>query len=183
MKDFGNDLKNGVWLFIGVAIVSPLVFITPIFLLFIISLTFAYFGLSKLFSYRGLKTWIKTSGTLLKSDIGLYNLSVGLYAPPIPHYFPLTQYAYTYNDKKYENNVYAYDRKSIWTESKIDAETAINKLKKETEIFIFVNPKNPCESAIDITISKKRLSHSYALLVTSLLILILGVFLYVTIDS
>jgi hypothetical protein len=180
MRDHGWDVYKAFWIIGGISISFPVVMLIPDVVPFIIGLILLWFGYKKYSSYRRLDKWEKSQGKLLNTDIGIYRVSDGQYSPATPFYFPMAHYCYTYKGSTYENNVYAYDKRSIWTTELSSVKKTIATLSNDEGLLVYVNPVNPNESSLNIGISSKRYSQAYSLLVSGLIIVILGIFLWTT---
>ena len=156
---------------------APVVFLTPKYAPFVVSLGLIYFGYSQVKAYKELKNWISVPGCLLQTEVGFYTVHESQYGAPTKYYFPMAYYSYSYQDNVYKNNEYAFDAKSVSSAEKQEIENVLANLSKQELIDVYLDPANPHESAIDISIGKKRQSHAYGLCVASFIIFLSGVFL------
>ena len=175
MKDHGWELYKLLWVIGGIIVSFPLVMLTPAAVPFIIGFILLWFGYKQLSRYEGVAGWQKSSGKLLNADIGIYRVAEDKYSPSTPFYFPMAHYSYCYQGIIYENNVYAFDRKSIWTPALSSVETTIDNLLQEENLVVYVNPVDPSDSTLNVSISGSRYSQAYSLLVSGFLVIILGV--------
>ena len=164
----------------GLIISLPFVMLIPDVVPFIIGFILLWFGYNQYSSYKGLSEWQASQGKLLNTDIGIYSVAEGENSPPTPFYFPMAHYHYIYKGVTYENNVYAFDKESIWTPDISIVQNTIENLSSSEDLVVYVNPANPNQSSLNITVSSKRYSQAYSLLVSGFLIVILGVYLCAT---
>ncbi len=177
MRDHGWDVYKAFWIIGGVIVCFPFVMLIPNAVPFIIGSILLWFGYKQYSSYIRLSNWLESQGKLLNTEIGIYRVAEGQYSPPTPFYFPMAHYSYTYKGGTYENNVYAYDKKSIWTPDISSVERTIASLSNDEDLLVYVNPENPNDSSLNISISRKRYSQAYSLLISGFFIVILGVYL------
>ena len=176
MKDYGWDIKYGIWLLVAIAASYPVFTYEPRALLYMAALILLYLGGSKLYKAKTLKSWVKCPGKLLQTEIAVYRVSLGQYSPATEHYYPLAFYNYTYNGSLLESNRYAVDHKSIWSTDIEKVETAIKQLNEIEKLEVYVNPVKPHEAALNIELSTERLSHLWALTISGLLLLCIAIF-------
>lgn len=180
MRKVGSDFKYMLWVFAGLALAFPLVFLLPLSVPFIIGSGLFFFGAKKINSYKNLKTWVKTEGTLLQADIGGYD-EMDDYSKngKNEYYLPLANFSYSWKGSKKESNNYSFDSKSIWSLDPEDIIRKIKDLESLEKLEVYVNPKNPREAVLNIEVSKNRYSHAYAVLASGVLIIILGMVLLI----
>ena len=156
---------------------APLVFIAPKLAPFVISFGLVFFGYNQLNSYKKLNNWVSVQGSLLQTKVGMYSVSESQYGAPTKYYYPMAHYSYNYEGSSYDNNEYAFDTESVSSTEKKKIENILAGLSDQESIEVYLDPANPKESAINISISNKRKSHGYSLCVASLLIFLVGVYL------
>ena len=177
MRDHGWDVYKSFWIIGAVIFSAPFVMLAPYTVPFIIGAILFWFGHAHWSSFQKVKSWIPSRGKLLNTDLGVYRVAESQYSPPTPYYFPMAHYSYTHQGLSYENNIYAFDKKSIWSKDKSKTEGMIEKITAEKEITVYLNPSNPKQSALSINVAKSRYSQAYSLLLSGVIIFALGVYL------
>jgi len=180
MRDHGWDIYKSFWIIGAVILSAPFVFLAPYVVPFIIGSIIFWFGYVQWLSFQKVKNWITLRGRLLATEMGVYRVSESQHSPPTPYYFPMAHYSYSHQGLSYENNIYAFDRKSIWSQDKSKTQYTIESLKAEKEITVYLNPSNPNQSALNINIAKSRYSQAYSLLLSGVIIVALGVYLCIS---
>jgi hypothetical protein len=177
MRDHGWDAYKSFWIVGAVILSAPFVILAPYIVPFIIGAILFWFGRTQWLSFQKVESWIVSRGKLLNTEMGIYRVAESQYSPPTPYYFPMAHYSYCHQGLSYENNIYAFDKKSIWSKDKSKTEHTIESLTAEKEIIVYLNPSNPNQSALNINIAKSRYSQAYSLLVSGVIIFALGVYL------
>jgi hypothetical protein len=180
MRDHGWEVYKSFWIIGAVILSAPFVFLAPYVVPFIIGAILFWFGHAQWLSLQKVKNWIASRGKLLTTEMGVYRVSESQYSPPTPYYFPMAHYTYSYQGLSYENNIYAFDRKSIWSKDKSKIQYTIDCLKAEKEIIVYLNPSNPNQSALSINIVEPRYSQAYSLLLSGVIVIALGIYLCVS---
>ena len=183
MKHFGNDWRVMFLLPVVVLLSAPLVFFVPLLVPFVLGVIPLLFGIGQIKKYKSLEGWVEVNGNLIQTELGVYDVSVGQYTPPVSHYFPLAQFSYSFNGNEYNSNMYALDRKSVWSTNKDDVLNCIERLKSEDSLKVFVNPQSPEEAVVNLSVSKKRWSHAYALTLGGLILILSGAALVITANN
>lgn len=179
MKDYGWDIKHGFWLLLAIIASYPIFSFEPLIILFIIATALLVLGSKQLIRHKNLDKWVEAPGSLLETDLGVYRVSHGQYSPPVKHYYPLAFFSYSYNEKEYKSNEYAFDYKSIWSTEQEAVEDIIKELETKEALNVFVNPKNPTEAVLNRQVSANRLSHYWALFVSGCILFGIGILLWI----
>ena len=177
MKDYGWDIKHQLWLVLAIFVSYPVLTFEPLIILFLIAAILFIIGTKQIIKSRSLGNWMEITGSLLKTDIGVFRVSFGKYSSPVKHYYPLAYYSYNYNGAHYKSNQYAFDHKSIWSTEQELVEKVIKELESNETINVFVNPNNPKEAVLNRQVSANRLSHYWALLASGCILFVIGIFL------
>lgn len=179
MKYQGSDLKYSYWIVIALLVIFPVVLFSPFLVPAIIGGALTWFGASQIRGYRNLPQWHEVKGTLVSTDIGVYEMSEGASGSPVSYFFPIAIYSYVYDGQVLSGASYAYDNKSIWSTNENEARNIILELEQQESIPVFLYPGNPRQSALNLSLSRNRWSHSFALLISGLVIGLVGGLLYV----
>ncbi len=178
MRKIGSDLKYVPYIFAGLALSFPFVIRLPLALPFIIGSGLIFWGAKRIYLYKSLKNWEKTEGTLIQTDIGVYEeMDKGI----IKYYHPLAYFSYIWEGSKNKSNIYSLDKKIIWS---VDLEVVtkeLTRLEALKQLTVYVNPQAPDEAVLNIEISKNSYSHAYAVLISGILICLLGIVLVIKI--
>lgn len=172
--NLGWDIKSGFWLLGLLLLAAPVLFLAPLLLVFVIGAVLLGVGVWQLIQYRNLAGWNRVQGTLNRTDIGVFKVSIGQYTPPQDYYFPLVTYSYQYRGSGYESERYAFDRKSIWLTDMESITCKIAQLEAQKTLEVYVNPARPEVAVLNTEISAQRKSHACALVVSGLLVILAG---------
>lgn len=141
---------------------------------YIIALSLVCFGIYlslssflKLKKFKEAKLWSKASIKLLRSDIVQKEIPDKFLN--LIYYYPRVEYIYKVDDIEYKNTSYALDLDSCFCKDSESCQKLIDEIK-----YVYYNPKNVTESAINTSISKKRKEHYIVLEISGILLLIVG---------
>ena len=176
MKNYGWDIKYGFYILGAFILAAPILLHEPFLALIAIALFLVCFGGNKINNYNSLSRWEKVQGELIQKDIGMYQVSSGASSYPDEYYFPLAYFSYSFEGENYKSNEYSYDRKSVWSTDKREIDAITEDLVLGNKVTVFVNPAQPEMAVLNITVSKQRKSHCYALIVSGLLLIVIGTF-------
>ncbi|SRR5690554_6254193 len=179
MKNFGYDLKYAAYFLIAFILAIPFYLYATHLFLHLVAFALIIVGFRQLYLYRCLLNWESATGKILQTNIGKFSVSSGSYSRPDLYYFPLVHFSFRHKNTDYKSLHYCFDRKSIWTLNLKEVEDTISKLNACKEVKVYVNPKKPDHSVLNIHISKNRRSHSYALIVAGILLNIVGVVVWI----
>lgn len=179
MKNFGHDFKYAVYILLAFILAIPVYFYATHLLLHLVALSLMVLGLRQLHQYKKLSKWETVQGKILQTEIGKYSVSSGSYSRPNEYYFPLVNFTFRYKNNDYQSNRYGFDHKSIWSLNLEEVENTISKLNSYQDVKVYINPKIPEQSVLNINVSKNRHSHSYALIAAGILLNIVGVVVWI----
>jgi len=151
MIKIDSDIKYIPWILAGIVVALPISMFFPLALPFILGWGLVYFGVKQILKYKSLLSWEKTKGTLIKTDTGM--LEEAAEYSMDKYFVPLAYFSYEWDNVEHKSNTYAFDNKSIRSK---DAEE------------------------VNISISKNRKSHAYALLASGVLVTLIGAVVLIT---
>jgi len=176
MRKVGSDLNYVPWVFAGMALAFPIMLMLPFSLPFIIGGGLVFWGLKKINLFKSVKKWVKTKGTLLQTDIGVYEeMDRGV----IKNYTPLVYFSYLWEGSENKSNMYSIDKKITWSHDLEVITKEINHIESLKELQVYVNPQRSNEAVLNIEISKNSYSHAYAILASGIIIILLGIVLII----
>ncbi|WP_428738388.1 DUF3592 domain-containing protein [Sulfurimonas sp.] len=171
-----------MWSLIGISSLVIVFYMQSVqsfsFVLFFISLAIS---MPSLIAYKKLieiNSWIKLKATVIKISVES-RIEFGRSDVNPPVFFPLVVYEYEYQNVKYKSQKFSIvddDYKYIFEQ---DVQKLIKDISVDSEIEIWINPKNPDQALINKKISKELIFNYIAYNLLSLMFVILGIYIWV----
>lgn len=120
---------------------------------------------------RRMKRWTETNINIIKAEIDS-ELDVIKYAR-LTYFYPVVKYTYSFAGDTFQSDTVALDMKSVWSDTREEAEKLLGEIASRRTAYI--NPENIRQSVILRYLSKKRISHFWALIASGVLICLTSV--------
>lgn len=148
------------------------------YVILLMALLLIGYSVASFFRYFRARNWVSTHAvvTSFSEDAMARWLT---YNMRLKYYFPLVQYEYEYNGKKYVSNRASFDIKDIWV-PEVDqlgnmtraSDKLWNDWRVGSSVVAFVDPARPNRSVIVREMPRKRYSHYMATMLAGVLILV-----------